>query len=103
MSNTEAIASPTPAAIKKPRPIFPLIPLTCDQMATAKAQELTAQATNRRDSTQLYSPLAYSLSTRNEGSNSGLRPCKPASNSRTAPAAANATHAAGAEILAVSV
>src|SRR5262249_15491662 len=92
-----------PAAISKPRPNLPLIPLTWDQMATAKAHELSAQARNRRDSTQLYSPLAYSLNTRNEGSNSGLSTCKPASSRRTAPAAAIATRAAGAEIFAVSV
>src|SRR5262249_8422149 len=97
MSNTDAMASPTPAAIRKPRAIFPPTRSNSDQIVMAKAQELNAQATNISDSTQLYRPFAYSLTTRNDGSNSGLSTCKAASNRRTVPAAPIATQAASTE------
>jgi hypothetical protein len=103
ISKTEAMASPTPAAISKPRAILPPIPFTCVHTVTAKAKELSAYDANISDNIQPYPPFAYSLTTRHEGSDSGLSTCKLASNSRTAPAAAIATRAAGTEIVVVSV
>src|SRR5512134_1287830 len=44
--NMAAIASPMPAASRKYKPILPAVVLTCDQIAKARVQELTAQAIN---------------------------------------------------------
>jgi len=93
MSNMDAISSPTPAAIRKTNPILPARVLTCDQIAKAKAQELTAHMANISDNAQPWCPFAYSLTIRHEGANSGLSKCRQASDSSAAADAAIAKRA----------
>src|SRR5438105_2495804 len=80
--------------MSKPTPILPAVSVTRGQTAAARAQALSAPARNISDRTQRYSPSAYSLITRQAGSNSGLRTCKLASRSSSAVAAPIATRAA---------
>jgi hypothetical protein len=57
-----------------------------------------AQVMNISDNTQPNCPLAYSLTIRHDGSNSGLRMCRLASNTRVVAAEAIAKGSAGDEI-----
>src|SRR5215472_10487470 len=99
MSNTDAMASPTPEARRRYKPILPIRVFTCGQAAKASAQLLSAQAPNINERTHPYFPFAYSLTTRHEGSNSGLRTCRLASSRMVATANPAAIRAAGVETL----
>src|SRR5687768_7424946 len=78
MSNAAAMASPRPETIRKYTPTLPAVVLTSDQSVKANNHELSAQKINIMDKIQEYSPLAYSLTMRHAGENSGLRMCRRA-------------------------
>jgi hypothetical protein len=53
ISNTAAIASPIPDAIRKLKPTLPAVVFTSDQILKANIHELSAQKININDNTQL--------------------------------------------------
>jgi hypothetical protein len=81
--------------IRNHKPATPDLVRTCDQIAAASAHELMPHERNISDNTQLYRPRAYSLTTRQEGSNSGLNTCRLASRRIVEAASMTASQAAG--------